>query len=83
MVYGMGEQAIIDLGNYLKEGKDPRTIKGFCHISKEPVSEYIQIPSHQDCLDFKEKYIDLFKLFMTIMTCLFKKVYVKRLMEDI
>ncbi len=63
MVYGMAEQAIMDLGLYLKEGKDPRTIKGLCYISKEPVNEYLQIPSHQECLDFKEKYIDLFKTF--------------------
>ncbi len=36
MIYGMGEQAIIDLGLYLKEGKDVRTIAGLCYISKEP-----------------------------------------------
>ena len=65
MVYGMGEQAIIDLGNYLKEGKDPRTIRGICYISKEaPIEEsFLEIPSHQACLDDKEKYIDLFKAF--------------------
>ena len=83
MVYGMGEQAIIDLGNYQKREKTKRTIKGLCYISKEPVSEYIQIPSHQDCLDFKEIYRPFLKLFMTIMTLFIQKVYVKRLMEDI
>nr|WP_206731965.1 YgiQ family radical SAM protein [Arcobacter cloacae] len=65
MVYGMGEQAIIDLGNYLKEGKDPRSIRGLCYISKEAPKEdsFLEIPSHQACLDDKEKYIDLFKAF--------------------
>ena len=65
MVYGMGEQAIIDLGNYLKDGKDPRTIRGLCYISKEAPKEdsFLEIPSHQACLDDKEKYIDLFKAF--------------------
>lgn len=65
MVYGMGEQAIIDLGNYLKEGKDPKTIRGLCYISKEAPKEesFLEIPSHQACLDDKEKYIDLFKAF--------------------
>lgn len=65
MVYGMGEQAIIDLGNYLKEGKDPRTIRGLCYIAKEAPTEetFLEIPSHQACLDDKEKYIDLFKAF--------------------
>jgi uncharacterized radical SAM protein YgiQ len=65
MVYGMGEQAIIDLGNYLKEGKDPRTIRGLCYISKEAPTEetFLEIPSHDECLKDKEKYIDLFKAF--------------------
>ncbi len=63
MIYGMGEQAIIDLGLYLKEGKDVRTIAGLCYISKEPVKEYLQIPSHKECLENKEKYIDLFRAF--------------------
>ncbi len=63
MIYGMGEQAIIDLGNTLRNGGDPRSINGLCYISKEPVEEYIQIPTHQECLDEKEKYIDLFKTF--------------------
>lgn len=65
MVYGMGEQAIIDLGNYLKEGKDPRTIRGLCYIAKEAPTEetFLEIPSHDECLKDKEKYIDLFKAF--------------------
>lgn len=63
LIYGMGEQAIIDLGNYLNEGKDVRTIAGLCYISKEPVNDYLQIPSHKECLENKEKYIDLFRAF--------------------
>ena len=65
MVYGMGEQAIIDLGNTLKAGGDPRNIRGLCYISKEAPTEenFLQIPSHQECLDDKVKYIDLFKSF--------------------
>jgi uncharacterized radical SAM protein YgiQ len=65
MVYGMGEQAIIDLGNTLREGGDPRNIRGLCYISKEaPTDEnFKEIPSHQECLDDKEKYIDLFRDF--------------------
>ena len=65
MIYGMGEQAIIDLGNTLRDGGDPRDIRGLCYISKEaPQDEgFKEIPSHQDCLDDKEKYIDLFRDF--------------------
>ena len=83
MIYGMGEQAIIDLGNTLRDGGDPRSINGLCYISKEPVEEYIQIPTHQECLDEKEKYIDLLKLFMIIMILYIQKVYAKELILDI
>lgn len=63
LIYGMGEIAIEQLTKALAEGRDYTDIRGVCYISKEPVYEYIQLPSHQDCLDDKEKYIDLFDAF--------------------
>jgi uncharacterized radical SAM protein YgiQ len=63
LVYGMGEKAIEELTSALKEGRDYKDIRGICYISKEVKEEYIQLPSHQECLDEKEKYIDLFDSF--------------------
>jgi uncharacterized radical SAM protein YgiQ len=63
IVYGMGEQAIRELTNALAQGKEWKNIRGLCYIAKEPVEEFIQLPSHQECLDDKEKYIDLFDHF--------------------
>ncbi|RLA69545.1 MAG: YgiQ family radical SAM protein, partial [Epsilonproteobacteria bacterium] len=63
LIYGMGEQAIRDLTSAIDKGKDWKNVRGVCYISKEPVESYHQMPSHQDCLDNKEKYIDLFDLF--------------------
>ena len=63
LIYGMGEQAIHDLVKALDEGRDYRDIRGICYISKEPVATYHQLPSHDECLRDKEKYIDLFDLF--------------------
>ena len=63
LIYGMGEQAIRDLTQALDKGTEWRDIRGVCYISKEPVESYHQLPSHQECLDEKEKYIDLFDLF--------------------
>ena len=63
LIYGMGEQAIRDLTSAIDKGKDWKDVRGVCYISKEPVESYHQMPSHQDCLDNKEKYIDLFDLF--------------------
>ena len=63
IVYGMGEQAVRELTHALDKGKEWRDIRGLCYISKEPVKEFIQLPSHKTCLEDKEKYIDLFDHF--------------------
>ncbi|MFH1948842.1 MAG: YgiQ family radical SAM protein [Pseudomonadota bacterium] len=63
LVYGMGEIALEQLTKAIDEKRDYKDIRGICYIAKEPVLEYHQMPSHQECLDDKEKYIDLFDLF--------------------
>ncbi len=63
LIYGMGEMAIREFSLALRDGTDPRKVRGVCYISKEPVDDFIQLPSHQECLDNKEKYIDLFDHF--------------------
>ncbi|MBA1420807.1 MAG: YgiQ family radical SAM protein [Epsilonproteobacteria bacterium] len=60
LIYGMGEIALEQLTKALEEGRDYRDIRGVCYISKEPKHEYLQLPSHAECLENKERYIDLF-----------------------
>lgn len=60
LIYGMGEVAIEELSVAIRDGKDFKDIRGVCYISKTPVEEYIQLPSHAECLEDKEKYIDMF-----------------------
>ena len=63
LIYGMGEIAIKEFSAALRDGTNPQEVRGVCYIAKEPKYEYIQLPSHQACLDNKEKYIDLFDAF--------------------
>jgi uncharacterized radical SAM protein YgiQ len=63
LIYGMGEMALEELTRAMDEKRDYRDVRGICYISKEPNLDFHQMPSHQDCLDDKEKYIDLFDLF--------------------
>ena len=60
LIYGMGEIAIEQLTRAMDTGRDYRDIRGICYISKDAVHEYIQLPSHAECLEDKERYIDLF-----------------------
>ncbi|MDF1875789.1 YgiQ family radical SAM protein [Sulfurimonas sp. SAG-AH-194-I05] len=63
LVYGMGETAIEQLTSAIAKGEDYKNIRGICYISKEANEDYHQLPSHAECLEEKEKYIDLFDLF--------------------
>ena len=63
LIYGMGEIALEELTAALDRKENFKDIRGVCYISKEPVNKFHQLPSHQDCLNEKENYIDLFDLF--------------------
>ena len=63
IVYGMGEIALRELTFAIDSGEDYTNIRGLCYISKEPVENYHQLPSFDECIKDKEKYIDLFDLF--------------------
>ncbi len=60
LIYGMGEIAIEQLTFALDTGRDYRDIRGLCYIAKEPKHDFLQLPSHAECLEDKERYIDLF-----------------------
>ncbi len=63
IIYGMGEVALRELTFAIDKGEDYKDIRGICYISKEPIESYHQLPSFDECLQNKEKYIDLFDLF--------------------
>lgn len=63
LIYGMGEGAIVELPRRLAAGESVNDIRGLCYIAKTPVEDYLRLPSHQECLDNKERYIDLFDIF--------------------
>ena len=75
LVYGMAEKSIIELTNHIKEVKETieeplktshlslNNINGICYISKEPVEEYIQLHSFEECKNDKLKFINMFHQF--------------------
>ena len=63
IVYGMGEMALMQLTTAINNKQDYKNIRGICYISKEPKDEFHQLPSFDECIKDKEKYIDLFDLF--------------------
>lgn len=63
LVYGMGEISILQLAENLKNKDDYTEILGICHISKEPKSEYIELPTFEECKNDKYAFIKMFNKF--------------------
>ncbi len=63
LLFGMADKSVVEFANALKQGLSPLSIKGLCYIAKEAKEEYILLPSHQECVDDKLKFMDMFDLF--------------------
>jgi uncharacterized radical SAM protein YgiQ len=63
LVYGMAEKSIIELANALKNNSDYKNIRGICYILKEPKNDYLQLPSFDEVVKDKDKFIDMFDIF--------------------
>ncbi|MCJ8346574.1 YgiQ family radical SAM protein, partial [bacterium] len=63
IVYGMGENACLDIARKLRDGEDYRDTRGICYISKEAPEKYLVLPSHTEILDDKLKFIAAFRTF--------------------
>ncbi|HOM64764.1 MAG TPA: YgiQ family radical SAM protein [Ignavibacteriales bacterium] len=63
LIYGMGEFAVLELANALQNCIDWKNIRGICFSSKEKNPEFIDLPSYNDTLSDKDKFIDMFKIF--------------------
>lgn len=69
LIYGMGEKAVLELA----AGKEPEQIKGLCYISKEIPSDYIELPSHDECTADKSTFTKMFKTFYSNNDCITAK----------
>ncbi len=61
--YGMGEKSMLELARAFQSGDDWRGIRGICYISKEKEKAYLELPSYEDCVSDKFKFIEAFEKF--------------------
>ncbi|MBO5008040.1 MAG: YgiQ family radical SAM protein [Clostridia bacterium] len=65
LIYGMGEKAIIELADALKEGKNlsDTNVDGCCYVRKslDGMDNYIEIPSCEEVQSDKRKYAEATK----------------------
>jgi uncharacterized radical SAM protein YgiQ len=63
VLYGMAEKATLELANALRNGGDPRQIRGLCYISKEKRPDYLELPSLETVSADKNAFIEMFHTF--------------------
>ena len=63
LVYGMGEKSAITLAKAMDAGMEYRDIRGICYISKEKPNGYIELPSYEEVMNDRQKFIECFHAF--------------------
>lgn len=63
LVYGMGEKAVLELAEKLKNNEFPEDVRGICYIAPAPKDGYDLLPSYEDAAADKTKFTEMFNTF--------------------
>lgn len=63
LLYGMAERSVVELAGALREGKDPRGVRGLCYISKDLPEDCLELPSYEDSSKDKDAFTKAFNIF--------------------
>ena len=48
LLYGMAERAVLELASCLRNGNDPRRIRGLCYAAPEPPADCLKLPAYEE-----------------------------------
>ena len=63
LLYGMAETSVVEFARSLKEKKSPLAIRGLCYLAKTPPSDYLALPSFEDCVADQAVFTRMYHLF--------------------
>lgn len=63
IIYGMGELPVLELAKALDNNESVENIKGLCFISKDKVSDAVEMPSYEEVSTDKKAFYNMFKIF--------------------
>ncbi|MBI4732708.1 MAG: YgiQ family radical SAM protein [Chloroflexi bacterium] len=63
ILYGMAENPVLELAAALRDGADPRAVRGLCYIAKEPREGYLELPPYETVAADKLAFIGMFHTF--------------------
>ena len=63
IIYGMGEVPVLEFAKALDNNESVENIKGLCFISKDKVSDAVEMPSFEEVCTDKKAFYNMFKIF--------------------
>ena len=63
IIYGMGELPVLELAKALDNNESVENIKGLCFISKDKVSNAVEMPSYEEVSINKRAFYNMFRIF--------------------
>lgn len=63
LIYGMGERAVLELAQCLKEGRDFFSIKGICYISHQKPDSGLEITAYEAVAEDRQAFNEMFQSF--------------------
>jgi uncharacterized radical SAM protein YgiQ len=63
LMYGMSEKSMLEFSNAILRREDFRKIRGICYLSDKVKSSFIPLPSYDEVLKEKDKFIDMMEIF--------------------
>ncbi len=63
LLYGMAENAVVDLARCLQQGNDPCEIRGLCYIAGSTPEGCLELAAYEDCAKDKEVFAKMFHAF--------------------
>ena len=63
LLYGMAERSVVQLARCLRQGDDPRTIRGLCYLAREVPADALILPGHDEVAHDRRAFVRMFTEF--------------------
>jgi uncharacterized radical SAM protein YgiQ len=63
LLYGMAEKSTLELADTLRSDQDPTRIRSLCYLSKRVPDSFRVLPSYDEVIHYKRKFIHMFHEF--------------------
>ncbi len=63
LLYGMADLTVLEFARALRDGTDPKKVRGLCYPSVVKPTDYLELPSYEECQADKVSFTKMFDIF--------------------